>query len=77
MESLNKNQPELNISSRLILLVSIAGLCHDLGHLMYSHLFDDLFLKNLPNYNSLGKFVHHEERSKMFLKYIVLKYDIP
>lgn len=77
MESLNKNQPELNISSRLILLVSIAGLCHDLGHLMYSHLFDDLFLKKLPNYKSLGKFVHHEERSKMFLKFIVKKYNIP
>ena len=76
IESLKKNQPELKITEDICLLVSIAGLCHDLGHLMYSHLFDDLFLKSLDNYNNLGKYVEHEERSKYFLKYIVKVYNI-
>jgi len=74
--SLKNNQPELNINERLVLLVSIAGLCHDLGHLIYSHLFDDLFLSRLSNYKELGEMVHHEARSILLLKYLVKKYKI-
>lgn len=69
-------QPELNISSELIDLVSIAGLCHDLGHLLFSHLFDDLFLPFLKNYNKDEPNVHHEHRSINLLKYLVEKYNI-
>lgn len=71
-----KIQPELKISDELILLVGIAGLCHDLGHLVFSHLFDDIFLPNLPNYKSLGNLVHHENRSIHLLKELVKKYNI-
>jgi HD superfamily phosphohydrolase len=74
--SLQTKQPELKISDKLILLVSLAGLCHDIGHLFYSHLFDDLFLEKLDYYKDLGKNVHHEERSKVLIKYIVNKYEL-
>ena len=63
---LANKQPELNITPDIIMMVSIAGLCHDLGHLMFSHLFDDYFLPQLPNYNELVKQTKntiHENRS--------------
>ena len=76
IENLKLKQPELKITDRLILLVSLAGLCHDLGHMFYSHLFDDLFLKKIDNYNELGQNVHHENRSKLLLRHIIKKYSI-
>jgi len=77
--NLKKNNPDINITDELIELIGIAGLCHDLGHLLYSHLFDDLFLKKLPNYEELKKRtnnVTHENRSIYLLKYLVNKYNI-
>ena len=74
--NIKKNQPELKITDRIVELVSIAGLCHDLGHLAYSHLFDDLILPKLANYNKLNNFKHHEHRSVSLLKIIILKYNI-
>ena len=44
IKSLQKNQPELNIDSQMVENVQIAGLCHDLGHGPFSHLFDHDFL---------------------------------
>lgn len=76
IKKLQIKQPELEITDKLVLLVSLAGLCHDLGHMFYSHLFDDLFLKKLDNYNELGENVHHENRSKLLLRHIVHKYNI-
>ena len=78
--SIASKQPELNITNDLIQLVSIAGLCHDLGHMLFSHLFDDYFLPKLPNYQDLCSKtanVHHENRSIVLLNYMVDRYKIP
>lgn len=44
VEHLAKNQPKLGITSRDVRCVTLAGLCHDLGHGPFSHVFDSQFI---------------------------------
>lgn len=77
--NIKNSNKELNISEELISLVSIAGLCHDLGHLLFSHLFDNEFIPNLEHYEQLKLLtdnIYHQNRSTYLLKYLVIKYNI-
>lgn len=75
IKSLQKNQSELNIDSQMVENVQIAGLCHDLGHGPFSHLFDHDFLETFyedPQTQNL----YHEDRSCNILKKMITKYQI-
>jgi HD superfamily phosphohydrolase len=79
MKNLKERQPELYITDRDIILVKIAGLCHDLGHACFSHFFDDYFLKTKLAGSGPEKeqWIHHEYRSEVILKHIISKYKLP
>jgi HD superfamily phosphohydrolase len=73
IKNIKDKQPELNITDRDVILIKIAGLCHDLGHACFSHFFDNIFLKNKLNDNEN---IHHEVRSENILRYIIKKYKL-
>ncbi|XP_047445358.1 deoxynucleoside triphosphate triphosphohydrolase SAMHD1 [Mugil cephalus] len=63
VQALNARQPDLLISRRDILCVQIAGLCHDLGHGPFSHMFDGMFI---PKARPESKWKHETASLKMF-----------
>ena len=65
VSSISERQPELGISSRDILCVTVAALCHDLGHGPGSHMWDSFVLKKL------GVDMSHEDMSLMIFDHIV------
>jgi len=71
-KSLLENQPNLEISKRNIQLIKISGLIHDIGHVCFSHSFDNKIRKKLS--------VHveeHEERGVALFRNMVKKYELP
>ncbi|KAK1898998.1 Deoxynucleoside triphosphate triphosphohydrolase SAMHD1 [Dissostichus eleginoides] len=75
VKALKEKQPELDINKRDILCVQIAGLCHDLGHGPFSHLFDAMFIpKVTPPPGPLGekmKTWKHEDASVEMFDHLV------
>ncbi|EKM58979.1 uncharacterized protein PHACADRAFT_249122 [Phanerochaete carnosa HHB-10118-sp] len=66
VKRLQQLQPELGITEQDIDCVTIAGLCHDLGHGPWSHVWDSLFIpKAMPN-----KKWKHEDASEMMFDYL-------
>eukprot|EP01035_Chromulina_nebulosa_P003668 gene3668-5009_t len=63
VKRLRKNQPELGITDEDILCLEIAGLCHDLGHGPFSHLFDG---RILPRLNKSHDFIHEHASIGIF-----------
>ncbi|CAC5395716.1 SAMHD1 [Mytilus coruscus] len=61
--TLQKRQPGLDITNKDILCVEIAGLCHDLGHGPFSHLFDSKFI---PTVRPELQWKHEEGSVMMF-----------
>lgn len=49
VEALQSRQPELNISKEDVLCVKLAGLCHDLGHGPFSHLWEQFVNQARPD----------------------------
>ncbi|XP_020030850.1 deoxynucleoside triphosphate triphosphohydrolase SAMHD1 [Castor canadensis] len=63
VRALCEKQPELQISERDMLCVQIAGLCHDLGHGPFSHMFDGRFI---PLARPEVKWTHEQGSVHMF-----------
>ncbi|XP_074644284.1 deoxynucleoside triphosphate triphosphohydrolase SAMHD1-like isoform X2 [Tubulanus polymorphus] len=63
VKTLQQKQPELQITIKDIICVQIAGLCHDLGHGPFSHLFDGKFI---PHVRPQCKWKHEIASVKMF-----------
>ncbi|XP_062897157.1 deoxynucleoside triphosphate triphosphohydrolase SAMHD1-like [Mobula hypostoma] len=67
VKALAGRQRELQINHRDILCVQIAGLCHDLGHGPYSHMFDGKFIPRMRN----GLNWKHEDASVKMLDHLI------
>ncbi|XP_037080063.1 deoxynucleoside triphosphate triphosphohydrolase SAMHD1-like isoform X2 [Pollicipes pollicipes] len=62
VNTLRRNQPELNITDEDALCVTLAGLCHDLGHGPFSHMWETFMDEVRPE----RKWKHEQASVQMF-----------
>ncbi|KAF9976363.1 SAM domain and HD [Actinomortierella ambigua] len=67
VERFRHTQPELEITPSDVKCVKLAGLCHDLGHGPFSHIFDNEFIPRARP----GLQWTHEQGSEMMLDYMI------
>ncbi|XP_053249861.1 deoxynucleoside triphosphate triphosphohydrolase SAMHD1 isoform X1 [Podarcis raffonei] len=72
IRALQKRQPELDINQRDILCVQIAGLCHDLGHGPFSHMYDGRFIPRVCP----GTAWKHEDASVKMFEHLIDSNDL-
>lgn len=65
--SIKENQPELDINDLDVLCVKVAGLCHDLGHGPFSHVYDGVFIPRMRQ----DKWRHEDGSVSMFRHLLV------
>lgn len=70
IEHLREVQPDLDITDQDVKCVKLAGLCHDLGHGPFSHVFDN---EIVPRLMPDSKWCH-EDASENMLDFIVKEY---
>ncbi|CAH1779924.1 unnamed protein product [Owenia fusiformis] len=63
VRAIRTRQPFLHITDADIICVQIAGLCHDLGHGPFSHMFDGKFI---PKIDKNSKWRHEDASVQMF-----------
>ena len=82
LQEIERRQPHVIsvIPPRVLQLIPIAGLCHDIGHAAYSHWFDRLIEElmekkgdNHPSTLSKSSWYHHEERGVDILRTTLLE----
>ncbi|KAI0317682.1 hypothetical protein OF83DRAFT_1120014 [Amylostereum chailletii] len=69
---LKDTQPELGITERDVRCVELAGVCHDLGHGPWSHVWDSMYIPRALK----DKQWQHEDASEMMFDDMVAKYEI-
>lgn len=78
VENIRKHQPWLQITETDVLCVKIAGLCHDLGHGPFSHVFDGTFLAQLRQKKVVNESFRwaHEQGSVDMLDHLLMSNSI-
>lgn len=73
VSNLRRHQPYLGITDSDVLCVKVAGLCHDLGHGPFSHVFDGVFMKAMwpDGVGENGATWKHEDGSIMMFRHLL------
>ncbi|KAK8774544.1 hypothetical protein V5799_010927 [Amblyomma americanum] len=67
---LRDNQPELNVTEKELLCLEVAGLCHDLGHGPFSHIWERFYRSGARD-RGLAPVWTHEAMSCKLLEHLI------